>query len=293
MVNRTGINKYDYKGFVIYKTYYYDTDMYFKVGLCQNVKYDINDYCIIAISEEEANKIEFYSNDKLENLVSKSKVSIEITKKKLYAGDYVIGIDSLSNTRHIYSGIYLGKKQVYVGANKKVSCQLVYKIDEYFQTDSDKEFISKIRRLYQEEQSQIIMNKTKPLIYDYNLGDILSNTKNSLSLYLGEKFINNELVHMYVNFKIATVAQRKFYQFLCNTLVGSFELDKSVLVSKLTLYDMSLKSILLIILNGLGGNITCYKTKKGFRDILYNIDINKFIDNDLSFIDENCGIIYN
>lgn len=289
MKSRIDIDKYTYSGLTIYKGNYYN-DKSFYVGFCKDTCVGS---CFIAVSEDEVKNIEFYSIYELENLVSQSKSSIEITKKQLYAGDYVIGIDSLSNTRHIYPGLYIGKKQVYIGVDKKVSCQLVYKIDECFYTEMDKAFVRKIKRLYQEEQSKIIMDKSKPLIFNYNLGDILSNTKSSVSLYLGEKYTNNGIVHIYINFKLGTRGQTKFYQFLTNNLAGSFELDKTILVSRLTLYDMSLKSIVLIILNGLGGTLSCYKTKKGFRDILFNININKFIDNDLSFIDENCSIIYN
>lgn len=283
MKSRVDIDKYTYSGLTIYRGSYYDDESFY-VGFCKDSS--IYGNCVIAVSEDEVKNIEFYSINELENLVKKSKLSIEITKKQLYAGDYVIGIDSFSNTRHVYPGLYIGKKQVYIGVDKKVSCQLVYKIDECFYTEMDKKFVKKIRSLYQEEQLKIVRNKSKPLIYDYNLGDVVSTTKNSVSLYLGEKYINNELVHMYVNFKLETCAQTMFYKFLCHNLVGSFKLDKSILNSKLTLYDMSLKSIILIILNGLGGTLSSYKTKRGFKDILYHIDIDKFIDNDLNFIDE-------
>lgn len=259
--------------------------MSFEVVDINGLGYNQGDF-EISISHEEAKNIVFYTDIEINELLMNSRLSIEITKKELFVGDLVIGAKSYNNPRNPIIGIYLGKKQVYVGNNSKVSCQIVYKLEEYFQTEKERQLAEKLRKLYMDEQIQSISYNTKALSTDYNYGSIMYNTSDSLYLYLGQRNVQHELMHLYVNFKVKTVAQIRFYDFLCGNENCNIGIKKSIINSKLSLYDFSLRSIILIILNGLNGNIKAYKTKKGFKEIIGNINLTKFVDNDFIIIDD-------
>lgn len=275
--------------YVLSRAYsYIDENSSFHCGIFEDIKNNIDKEHLIIVTPKEMENVHFYTNGELEKLVGSSKVSIEVTGKSLVAGDLVIGYTSFIWSTHLYIGLYLGRKQIFYikedGTVDKKSCQLVYKISDKYMTKEDVEIKEKLilsYRQYEDEKLQAKMSIKDRI--DYKVGDLVTNNASSIYWFLGQKSVDTKISYVYVRFSIQTRAQIAFFEFLKSSTTCGILLSNLKLEAKLSLYDMSLKSIILILINSCNGNIISSPNLKLFNEYKGNVNLDMFLD-DVEFI---------